>query len=95
MSRIETVELNKRACNGDPVAALALLEHSMARGHGRIGLLRYLHARCVGAVLARRHHDYAERVISRMSAGAFAALVAQAQRRFGSAVVEPPTRAHS
>ncbi|MEM5405933.1 hypothetical protein AB4Y45_06510 [Paraburkholderia sp. EG287A] len=85
MPRTVTVELNKRACHGDAEAALALLEQSMARGHGRIGLLRYLQARCVGAPLARRHHDYAERVASRMSEGAFAALVAQAQRRHSMA----------
>ncbi|MCP3720231.1 hypothetical protein [Paraburkholderia sp. CNPSo 3281] len=85
MPRTETVELNKRACHGDAEAALALLEQSMARGHGRIGLLRYLQARCVGAALARRHHDYAERVASRMSEDTFAALVAQAQRRHSMA----------
>ncbi|MEM5420719.1 MULTISPECIES: hypothetical protein [Paraburkholderia] len=85
MPRTATVELNKRACHGDAEAALALLEQSMARGHGRIGLLRYLQARCVGAPLAQRHHDYAERVASRMSEGAFAALAAQAQRRYSMA----------
>lgn len=85
MPRTETVELNKRACQGDAQAALALLEQSMARGHGRIGLLRYLQARCVGAALEQRHHDYAQRVASKMSERPFAALVAQAQRRHRNA----------
>ena len=87
MPRAKTVELNKRASHGDAAAALALLEQSMARGHGRIGLLRYLQARCVGAALAGRHHDYARQVAGKMSEHALAALAAQAQRRHGAAPV--------
>jgi len=90
MPRAKTVELNKRASHGDAAAALALLEQSMARGHGRIGLLRYLQARCVGAALAGRHHDYARQVAGKMSEHALAALAAQAQRRHGAASAGAP-----
>jgi hypothetical protein len=81
MPRARTVELNKHASQGDAGAALALLEQSMARGHGRIALLRYLQARSVGASLERRHHDYARRIAGAMSEGALTALFAQAQHR--------------
>jgi hypothetical protein len=90
MPRANTVELNERATQGDAAAALALLEQSMARGHGRIGLLRYLRARCLGAALELRHHDYAQRVAARMSETALACLAAEAQRRH-----ETQTRAQS
>ncbi len=81
MPRAQTVELNDRACHGDAAAALALLEHSIGRGHGRIGLLRYWQARRLGAALEPRHHDYARRVAEKISDRALAALAAQAQRR--------------
>jgi hypothetical protein len=81
MPRAHTVELNDRACHGDAAAALALLEQSIARGHGRIGLLRYWQARQLGAALVRRHHDYARRVAENMSDRVLAGLAAQAQRR--------------
>ncbi len=81
MPRAHTVELNDRACRGDAAAALALLEHSMTRGHGRIGLLRYWQARQLGAALEGRHHDYAQRVAGKMSDRALAGLAAQAQQR--------------
>lgn len=79
--RAKTVDLNQRANHGDAAAALALLEQSMARGHQRIGLLRYLRARCLGAVLEGRHHDYAQRVTARLSETALACLAQEAQRR--------------
>jgi len=92
MPRAKTVELNQRASHGDAAAALALLEQSMARGHGRIGLLRYLQARCAGAALARQHHEYARQVAGKMSNDALAALAAQAQRRHGTAAARTPPR---
>ncbi|WP_335930010.1 hypothetical protein [Paraburkholderia pallida] len=79
--RAKTVDLNQRASLGDAAAALALLEQSMARGHQRIGLLRYLRARCLGAALEGRHHDYAQRVTARLSEVALAGLAQEAQRR--------------
>ena len=79
--RTKTVELNQRASHGDAAAALALLEQSMARGHQRIGLLRYLRARCLGATLEGRHHDYARRVTGKLSEAALASLAQEAQRR--------------
>lgn len=79
--RAKTVELNQRASHGDAAAALALLEQSIARGHERIGLLRYLRARCLGAALERRHHDYAQRVTGKLSETALAGLAQEAQRR--------------
>lgn len=79
--RAKTVELNQRASHGDAAAALALLEQSMARGHQRIGLLRYLRARCLGAALEGRHHDYARRVTGKLSETALAGLAQEAQRR--------------
>ena len=95
MPRAKTVELNERACHGDAAAALTLLEQSMARGHGRIGLLRYLQARCAGAALARQHHDYARQVADNMSDDALAALAAQAQHRHGAAAARSRPRGHS
>lgn len=81
MRRAKTVELNEKASQGDANAALALLEKSMDRGHERIGMLRYLMARRLGASLELRHHTYAEHVTSKMSASALVSLLEEAQRR--------------
>jgi hypothetical protein len=82
--RPQTIELSERATAGDAQAALALLEHSMARGHRRIALLRYLHAQYLSAPLQARHHDYVQRVAQRLSAETLASLAAEARRRRGA-----------
>jgi hypothetical protein len=64
MPRARTAELLKQAYEvGDRDAALALLEQSMALGHRRIALLRYLQARHLHATLEARHHDYVRDVV--------------------------------
>ncbi|WP_322045308.1 hypothetical protein [Paraburkholderia sp. J67] len=82
--RALTIELTERAASGDAQAALALLEHSMARGHRRIALLRYLHAEHLRAPLQAHHHDYVRRVAQRLSADTLAGLAAEARRRRGT-----------
>lgn len=82
--RPQTIELSERATAGDAQAALALLEHSMARGHRRIALLRYLQAQYLSAPLQARHHDYVRRVAQRLSVEALAGLAAEARRRRGA-----------
>jgi len=79
--RAKTVELNEQTSRGDARAALALLEKSMNHGHERIGLLRYLMARRLGASLEPRHHTYAEQITAKMSASALVSLLEEAQRR--------------
>ncbi|MBN3852102.1 MULTISPECIES: hypothetical protein [unclassified Paraburkholderia] len=81
--RPQTVELSERAASGDAQAALALLELSMARGHRRIALLRYLHAQYLSAPLQAHHHDYVQRIAQRLSAETLAGLAAEARRRRG------------
>jgi hypothetical protein len=81
--RPQTVELSGRAALGDAQAALALLEHSMARGHRRIALLRYLHAQHLGAPLQTHHHDYVQQIAQRLSAATLAGLAEEARRRRG------------
>lgn len=81
--RPQTVELSERATAGDAQAALDLLELSMARGHRRIALLRYLQAEYLSAPLQAHHHDYVQRIAQRLSADALAGLAAEARRRRG------------
>jgi hypothetical protein len=82
MARAQTVELTERAyAEGDALAALALLEQSMARGQRRIALLRYLQAQYLDAPLDGRHHDYVQRVAAGMSAAVLEALLAEARKR--------------
>jgi hypothetical protein len=66
---------------GDPVAALALYEHSVACGHGRIALLRYLDARRLNAPFDAAHHAYVQRIAARLSAEQLRRIAQQAQGR--------------
>ena len=82
MSRAQTSELVKRAyTGGDADAAVALLEQSIALGHRRIALIRYLQAEHLGAVLDARHHEYVRGVAARMSSDTLAKVVAEARVR--------------
>lgn len=88
MARAHTAELVKRACvSGDAQAAVQLLEHSIALGHRRIALIRYLHAQYLCAPLVNRHHDYVRRIAARMSPATLAQVVREARER--------TSRAHS
>lgn len=82
MPRPETSRLVRLACEaGDPHAALALLEQSIALGHRRIALIRYLLAERLRAPLEARHHDYVRDVAARMSAKALARVAGEARAR--------------
>lgn len=82
MPRAHTAELLKRAYEaGDGDAALALLEQSMALGHRRIALLRYLQAQHLHAALDVRHHEYVREIAARMSPLTLASLVGEARVR--------------
>ena len=85
MSRARTSELLKLVYSGREVvaavAAVALLEQSMALGHRRIALIRYLQAEHLGAVLDARHHEYVRGVAARMSSDTLAKVVAEARVR--------------
>lgn len=82
MPRPETSRLVRLACEaGDPDAALALLEQSIALGHRRIALIRYLLAERLQAPLEARHHDYVRDVAARMSAKALARVAGEARAR--------------
>jgi hypothetical protein len=82
MPRAHTTELLKRAYEaGDGDAALALLEQSMALGHRRIALLRYLQAQHLHAALDARHHEYVHEIAARMSPQTLARLVREARVR--------------
>ena len=84
MSRAQTSELVKRAYTaGDADAAVALLEQSIALGHRRIALIRYLQAQYLEAVLDARHHEYVRGVAARMSPDALARVVGEARMRAG------------
>ena len=84
MSRARTSELLKLVYSGRDVAAgaaVALLEQSIALGHRRIALIRYLQAEHLGAVLDARHHEYVRGVAARMSSDTLAKVVAEARVR--------------
>jgi hypothetical protein len=82
MPRAHTAELLKLACEaGDGDAALALLEQSMALGHRRVALLRYLQAQHLHAPLDARHHEYVREIAARMSPLTLARLVGEARVR--------------
>jgi|HubBroStandDraft_1064217.scaffolds.fasta_scaffold2080297_1 hypothetical protein len=90
MPRARTAELLKQAYDaGDRDAALALLEQSMALGHRRIALLRYLQARHLHATLETRHHDYVREVAARMSPATLARLVGEARMRAARGTHDP------
>jgi len=82
MPRAQTSQLVKQAYDaGDPDAAVALLEQSIALGHRRIALIRYLQAQHLDAPLDARHHDYVRGVAARMSAATLARVVGEARVR--------------
>jgi hypothetical protein len=75
MARANVSRLVKLAYEaGDPAAALALLERSIA-------LLRYLQAQRVDAPLDARHHAYVRAVAARMSAETLRRVAAEARSR--------------
>ncbi|MGF6241581.1 hypothetical protein P3T42_003335 [Paraburkholderia sp. GAS38] len=93
MPRARTAELLKQAYEaGDRDAALALLEQSMALGHRRIALLRYLQARHLHAPLETRHHDYVREVAARMSPATLTRLVGEARMRAARSTPAPDVK---
>jgi hypothetical protein len=83
-SRDAAARLSERACKEhDAQAALALLDRSIALGHRRIALIRYLHAQYLGAALEGRHHAYVEGIASRLSGDALVGVVKAARGRVG------------
>jgi len=67
-TRVQTAGLSQLACEQhDPDAALALLDRSLALGHRRIALIRYLHAQYLGAPLEPRKQKYVHKVAQRLS----------------------------
>lgn len=84
MSRARTTELVRQAyAAGDPAAAVALLDQSIALGHRRIALIRYLQAQYLEAALDARHHEYVRAIAARMSPDALARVVGEARARVG------------
>ncbi|SKC91219.1 hypothetical protein SAMN05446935_7094 [Burkholderia sp. YR290] len=84
MSRAQTSELVKRAyAAGDADAAVALLDQSIALGHRRIALIRYLQAQYLEAALDARHHEYVRGIAARMSPDTLARVVGEARVRRG------------
>jgi len=84
MSRAQTSELLKRAYSaGDAHAAVALLDQSIALGHRRIALIRYLQAQHLDAQLDARHHEYVREIAARMSPETLARVVGEARVRAG------------
>jgi hypothetical protein len=82
MARAQTTRLLKLAYDArDADAAIALLERSIALGHRRIALIRYLYAQYLDAPLDARHHDYVRNVAARMSAETLARVVGEARSR--------------
>jgi hypothetical protein len=65
----------------DPQAALSLYEHSIASGHKRIALLRYMDARDLSVPLTPQHHAYAHAIASVLSAREMEAIAREALRR--------------
>jgi hypothetical protein len=81
-ARVATARLTERACrHGDANAALALLDQSMALGHRRIALIRYLLAQQLGAPLQVRHHEYVQKIAARLPADALTRIAHAAHER--------------
>ncbi|WP_213776168.1 hypothetical protein [Caballeronia sp. dw_276] len=81
-TRVETAGLSQLACeHNDAHAALALLDRSIALGHRRIALIRYLHAQYLDAPLSTRHHEYVQRIAQRFSAETIARIAMAARAR--------------
>ncbi len=69
MKRSDTRRLNTDVrLERDATAALALYDGSIRHGHRHIALLRYMDARDLAAPLTQRHHEYAQKVASSLSA---------------------------
>ena len=84
-TRVQTAGLSQLACEQhDPHAALALLDRSMALGHRRIALIRYLHAQYLGASLEARHHEYVHKVAEHLSSETIARIAMAARARLES-----------
>jgi hypothetical protein len=82
MSRANTRSLVKRvAYDGDPLAALSLYEKSIASGHTRIALLRYMDARDLAVPLTPRHHAYAHAIANGLSERDMQAIANEAIKR--------------
>jgi hypothetical protein len=82
MARADTSELVRRAyAAGDARAAVALLDQSIALGHRRIALIRYLQAQHLDAPLDARHHEYVREIAARMSPATLARVVGEARAR--------------
>ena len=83
MTSTRTASLSERAYKQrDADAALALLDHSVALKHGRIALIRYLHAHYLGAPLQARHDAYVQKIAARLSAESLARVAAAAREKF-------------
>jgi hypothetical protein len=81
-TRVQTAGLSHLVCEQhDPHAALALLDRSLALGHRRIALIRYLHAQYLGAPLEPRHHEYVHKVAARLSTETIARIATAARAR--------------
>jgi hypothetical protein len=81
-TRVQTAGLSQLACEQhDPHAALALLDRSLALGHRRIALIRYLHAQYLGAPLESHHHEYVHKVAERLSTETIARIAMAARAR--------------
>jgi len=81
-TRVETAGLLQLAsAQRDAHAALALLDRSIALGHRRIALIRYLHAQYLDAPLCARHHDYVQKIAERLSTETIARLAEAARTR--------------
>lgn len=82
MNRTETRVLVERVAQcRDPQAALLLYEHSIAAGHKRIALLRYMDARDLSVPMLQRHHAYACAVANALSDEEIEAIARQALKR--------------
>jgi hypothetical protein len=81
-TRVETAGLSQLACEQrDAHAALALLDRSIALGHRRIALIRYLHAQYLDAPLCAQHHEYVQKIAERLSAETIARIAIAAHAR--------------
>lgn len=83
MTTARTASLSARACKQrDANAAIALLDRSLALKHGRIALIRYLHAQYLGAPLEARHDAYVQKVAAGLSTQNLARIAVAAREKF-------------
>ncbi|CAD6543935.1 hypothetical protein LMG27952_04109 [Paraburkholderia hiiakae] len=82
MNRTHTRNLVRQVAQDcDPQAALSLYDQSIASGHKRIALLRYLDARDLSVPLTPQHHAYARAVASVLSERDMEIIAREALRR--------------